>query len=184
MPRKRNSEPQWDLLAENSATQLGFFTKDEAQEAGISSALLAHHSKVGKVEHVYRGVYRFPHVPHDDLEDLVALWLLSAREGVFSHETALALLQLSDVLPNSVHLMVPTRWRRRRFPVHTELHYVSEMPTEIQWFGAVPITRTMRTLQDCQAMHTPPELIAQAVTQAVARGLITRSEAEQLRVQT
>ena len=181
MPVRGNSKPNWDLLAENSASQQGYFTLGEAQEANISSALLAHHVQVGKVERVYRGVYRFPHVPRDEHEDLVALWLLSAREGVFSHETALALLQLSDVLPSRVHLTLPAAWRRRSFPNHVEHHISAEMPEDRQWFGSVPITRTLRTIQDCRRLNTSPELIAQAIKQAVARGLITRDDADKLR---
>ncbi len=42
-----------------------------------------------------RGVYRLVHFPVGDHEDLTAVWLWSEREGVFSHETALALHDLS-----------------------------------------------------------------------------------------
>ncbi len=176
MPRKGQIAPNWDLLGENSAHQQGFFTLTDAQEAGVSSALLAHHVRTGKVERIYRGVYRFPHVPRDEHEDLTALWLLSARQGVFSHETALSLLQLSDVLPPRVHLSLPTRWRRRGFPAHVEPHFPPEMPADVQWFGPVPITGPLRTIQDCRHAHTSPELLVQAVAQASARGLLSRDD--------
>lgn len=58
---------------------------------------------------VRRGVYRLVHFPAGDHEDLTAVWLWSQHEGVFSHETALALHDLSDVLPSRAHLTLPRR---------------------------------------------------------------------------
>jgi predicted transcriptional regulator of viral defense system len=47
----------------------------------------------------------------------VPIWLWSERVGVFSHETALGLHELSDVLPARIHLTLPAKWRRRRLRV-------------------------------------------------------------------
>jgi len=74
---------------------------------------------------VRRGVYRLVHFPAGDYEDLTTVWLWSEHMGVFSHQTALALHDLSDVLPSQVHLTLPNTWRSRRLrvPEGVVLHY-------------------------------------------------------------
>ncbi|WP_228565192.1 hypothetical protein [Myxococcus sp. AB036A] len=56
---------------------------------------------------------------------MVAVWLWSEQQGVFSHQTALALHNLSDVLPHRVHLTLPANWKQRRFrgPADTVFHH-------------------------------------------------------------
>ena len=109
--------PDWDHLFEIGAAQEGLFTARQAAEAGYSPQLLAHHLGAGRMSRVRRGVYRIVHFPAGDHEDLTAIWLWSDREGVFSHQTALALHDLSDVLPAQVHLTLPEGWRKRRLRV-------------------------------------------------------------------
>ena len=74
---------------------------------------------------VRRGVYRVVHFPASEHEDLIVLWLWAGQVGVFSHETALALHDLSDALPGKVHMTVPSSWRRRRLriPAGLVLHF-------------------------------------------------------------
>ncbi|MCY1071988.1 hypothetical protein OV090_45000 [Nannocystis sp. RBIL2] len=109
-------------------------------------------------------------------EDLAEIWLQSDREGVFSHETALALYDLSDVLPAKIHITLPTSWRRRRRPDGAVVHYAEVPPEDRDWFGAVPVTSVRRTLRDCAASFLSPELLKQAAMQALRRGRVVRSE--------
>lgn len=102
MTRRAAPRPDWNRLYETAAAQEGTFSTKQAAEAGYSPQLLAHHLKSGRVARVRRGVYRLVHYPAGEHEDLVAIWLWSERAGVFSHETALRLFELSDVLPSRV----------------------------------------------------------------------------------
>jgi hypothetical protein len=83
--------------------------------------------------------------------NLVTVWLWSDREGVFSHQTALLLHQLSDVLPAQVNMTLPGSCRHRRFrlPDGVVLHFAELSKSERTWFGAVPVTTVARTLNDC-----------------------------------
>jgi len=130
-----------------------------------------------------RGVYRVVHFPASHREDLVVLWLWSQQEGVFSHETALALHDLSDALPSRAHLTLPTGWRRRRLrvPVGLVLHFADVGARDRSSFGAVPVTAPLRTLTDCIEANLAPGLIDQATSQARRRGLITAAEESRLR---
>lgn len=53
-----------------------------------------------------RAVYRVVGSPASENADLIVLWLWGEQAGVCSHETALALHDLSDALPGEVHLTV------------------------------------------------------------------------------
>lgn len=95
-------------------------------------------------------------------------WLWSEQAGVLSHQTALSLHGLSDVLPAQVHLTLPDAWRRRRFrvPADVVLHHADVAPEERSWFGPVPATSASRTLSDCAKSGLSPELLRQATASA------------------
>jgi len=170
--------PDWDHLFEVAAAQDGMFTTQQAASAGYSSQLLAHHLGAGRMIRVRRGVYRLVHFPASDLEELTVIWLWSDHAGVFSHRTALALHDLSDILPSQAHVTLSASWakRRLRVPDGVVLHYGDVPEGERRWFGPVPATDPARTLTDCAHAHLPPELLRQAALEALHRGLVARSE--------
>jgi predicted transcriptional regulator of viral defense system len=175
--------PDWDSLFEVTQGQDGYFTTAQAAQAGYSRPLLHKHLAGGKIVRARRGVYRVVHFPASDREDLVVFWLWSQQAGVFSHETALALHDLSDALPSKAHLTLPAGWRRRRLrvPAGLVLHFADVGERDRTSFGAVPVTAPLRTLEDCIAADLAPGLLDQAVSQARRRGLITAAEEARLR---
>ena len=179
MSPSRQTGPDWDRLYETALAQEGHFTTQQALDAGYSSQLLVKYLNSGKIIRIRRTVYRLKHFPPGQQEDLVALWLWSDRAGVFSHETALMLHELSDVLPARAHLTVPAKWRRRRLqlPDGVVLHYADVPKRDRAWVGAVPVTSPARTLADCAADYVSPDLLSSAVTQALARGMVSRQQA-------
>lgn len=170
--------PCWDRLYETAAGQSGYVTTRQAAEAGYSTHLLRKHILAGRVTRPQRGIYRLVHFPVGEHEELVTAWLWSDQAGVISHQTALSLHGLSDVLPAQVHLTLPAAWRRRRFrvPAGVVLHHADVVPEERSWFGPVPATSAGRTLSDCASSGLSPELLRQAAQQALRRGLVTRRE--------
>ena len=178
MNEATTSSPDWGRIFEIAAAQDGLFTTRQAATAGYSPQLIAHHLSAGRIVRVRRGVYRLVHFPAGDHEDLTAVWLWSEQEGVFSHQTALALHDLSDVLPAQVHLTLPDAWctRRLRVPDGVTLHYRDVAECDRRWFGPVPATAPLRTLVDCAAGHLPPEQLRGAAIDALARGLVVRRE--------
>jgi len=179
MSPSRQTGPDWDRLYETALAQEGHFTTQQALDAGYSSQLLVKHLNSGKIIRVRRTVYRLKHFPPGQQEDLVALWLWSDRAGIFSHETALMLHELSDVLPARAHLTVPAKWRRRRLqvPDGAVLHYADVPKRDRAWVGAVPVTSPARTLADCAADYVSPDFLSSAISQALARGMVSRPQA-------
>src|SRR5258708_32172472 len=110
-------EPVCQALYDIASSQEGLFTTQQAAAAGYSAPLLAHHQKPGPIARIRGGIYRLVHFPSGEQEELVTAWLWTDSQGVLSHQTALALHGLSDVLPARIHLTLPLSWRSRRFRV-------------------------------------------------------------------
>ncbi|MCR9165651.1 MAG: type IV toxin-antitoxin system AbiEi family antitoxin domain-containing protein [Nannocystaceae bacterium] len=180
MPRRGPSDavPDWDALYESAAASAGYVDTSVAHDAGFSNQLLAYYVKVGRLARVARGIYRLAHFPASEHEDLVVVWLWSDREGVFSHETALALHDLSDALPAVHQLTLPSAWssRRMRVPEGVELHYADLEDDDVGWVGSIPVTSPRRTLGDSAREGVSPELVEQAAAQIARRGLLSRAE--------
>ena len=175
---RSNGKPDWDRLYETAGAQDGYFTTQQAAAAGYSSQLLLKHIHAGRVARPRRGVYRLVHFPSGEHEELAVVWLWSERAGVFSHQTALSLHGLSDVLPAQIHLTLPAAWRRRRLrvPPGVVLHHGDVPPEDRAWFGPVPATSPRRTLADCARDLVSPEHLRQAAQQALRRGLVVKDD--------
>lgn len=181
--RKPPNQPDWDGLFDIAQAQSGYFTTAQAAQSGYSRPLLHKYLATGKMARVRRGVYRLVHFPPSEHEDLVVLWLWSEQAGVFSHETALALHDLSDALPGKVHLTVPPSWRRRRLrvPAGLVLHFADVGDLDRASYSAVPVTAPLRTLRDCIEANVAADLVRQGILQARRRGIVsTKDEARLL----
>jgi predicted transcriptional regulator of viral defense system len=183
VPFSPHGPPNWDRLFEIAVGQDGHFTTKQAADAGYSPQLLIKYLKNGRVTRVRRGVYRIVHFPAAEHEDLATIWLWSEKAGVFSHETALMLHNLSDALPRKVSLTLPANWVRRRLrvPKGVLIHHADVPKSDRVEIGPVPVTNPLRTLSDCVTAHVAPELIDAAVKQARGRGLIDKDDVKVIR---
>lgn len=99
-------------LYEIAEPQYGFFTTKQAKEAGYDESKHAYHVRAGNWMREHRGIYRLRNFPSPERPDLM-LWFLWSRDrndvprGVYSHDTALALYDLSDVNPAKLHMTIP-----------------------------------------------------------------------------
>ncbi len=177
--------PRWNDLFGKAQEQAGYFTTRQAADHHISTALLTHHLKNGQLRHAGRGIFRFVRYPSSDRDELVPLWLWSNRMGVFSHDTALSLLGLSDLAPIHVEMTVPSGWEGRRLksPQGVILHFAKIPQTERSFWGPVPITTALRTLNDCAEAGTERQFLLQAVREAQRRGLLVRADTPRLKPQ-
>jgi predicted transcriptional regulator of viral defense system len=154
--------------------QGGYFNAGQARAHAVSRQLLDHHLRRGRFERVRRGLYRVQGFPRDEHDDMREAWMaVGITDALLSHESALALLDLSDTIPDAVHLLVPRRHRGLRRPSGTILHTrpdSEEIATV--WRDGLPLTAPVRTLLDV-ADRVQPEQLAMAVGQAMRRGLLT-----------
>lgn len=170
-------KPDWRALSQIAYPQGGYFRTAQAAAAGFSNQLLRKHRLAGRFVRSLRGVYRLADVPLGEHHDLMELWLWSEEVGVFSHETALALHELSDALPSRVHMTVPSSWSRRSaVPRLLALHYANVPAGDRTWVGSIPVTTVARTLRDAVDAGVDPDLVAQAIAEGRARKLLDRSD--------
>ena len=81
--------------------QAGYFTAAQARVCGFSRALLSHHARSGRFPRISHGLYRFREYPSSPREHVLAAWLAVGKDvSVVSHESALDLLDLSDIIPD------------------------------------------------------------------------------------
>jgi predicted transcriptional regulator of viral defense system len=155
------------------------FTARQARERGYSAQLLAHHARTGRFARVRRGLYRLSDYPTGEHEEIRAAWLtVGVERAIVSHESALVLHQLSDVLPNTVHLLVSREHRGIRAPAGVTLHTTTTpIPDdEITTRNGIRVSTPSRAILDAASSGTAPEQIQMATRQALAEGRTTPSQ--------
>lgn len=169
-------------LFEIASEQGGYFTAEQARASGYSFALLSHHVRSGRFIRIRRGLYRLREYPSSPREDVLAAWLALGKEvAVVSHESALDLLDLSDVIPEAAHLTVPRS--RRHLPalpgvkIHTTVR--SLRPSDLAYRDGMVVTSATRSILDAAETGTAPDQVELAVVQAIERGLTTPDQLRQ-----
>ena len=180
--RRPASRPDRARLFGIASEQGGYFNAHQARACGFSRALLTHHVKSGQFVRVRRGLYRFREYPSSPREQVLIAWLTVGKDSaVISHESALDLLSLSDVVPHVVHLTVARS--RRNLPsipgvkIHTTVR--PPRPDERVVRDGMLVTSATRSLLDAAQAGTAPEQIELAVVQAIERGLATARQLRQ-----
>lgn len=150
--------------------QGGYFDRRDAHRYGISDSLLSYHTRTGRFERVLPGVYRLRVAPIGPYDELLLAWVWTNYRGAISHESALALYDLGDVLPTRVHVTVPRPFHRTSAPFQVHLAPLPE--DEVQTYNGVCVTTPARAIVDAAATGTDPTQIHKAVREALGRGLV------------
>ncbi len=164
-------------LYEIAERQAGYFSARQARQAGVSKALLSHHVRSGRFLRLRRGVYRLAHFPETPYADLFTAWLAAGERAVISHESALLLYGLTDLLPAETHLTVP-RTASRRLP-GVRFHTARLTPQEITTRQGLPVTTLPRTMTDLIRSGVAEEWVKQAIHQALKRGMVSEAALEE-----
>lgn len=164
--------PNHRALYQIAEQQAGYFSAAQARQVSFSRSLLSYHVGTGRFSRVRPRVYRFTQFPASSREDLFIAWLHAGPDAVISHDSALALYDLSDLLPSQVHVTVPRTASRRRPGLC--FHTKGLEPEDITRYEGLPVTTVRRTLVDVAAAGLADEQVEQAIQEAVRRGLVTR----------
>lgn len=169
-------KPNHTCLFDTSTSQQGHFTSAQARECGFSWERLSNNTKTGRFIRIWRGIYRLRDFPWYPREGIVAAWLAVGKESaVVSHESALDLLELSDVIPYATHLTVPRSRRNLPKLLGVRIHTTTRPfgPHDIVIRDGMKVTSPARTILDAAEAGTAPEQIEMAIWQALARGIAT-----------
>ena len=183
---KRSSKDSEARLFAVAETQGGFFTARQAADAGFDRTHHAYHVRKGNWVREYRGVYRLTRFPMTERPDLIR-WSLWSRnrddqtQGIYSHQTALDIYDLSDLMPAKLHMTLPRSFRRNaEIPPILILHYNDLSADELEEREGYRVTSPIRTLADVRHI-VALDLFSQAFNEAKTRGLITGADVERYR---
>jgi predicted transcriptional regulator of viral defense system len=171
------SDIDHDALYRQAEAQAGYFTAQQALDVGMDRSTLSHHARSGgRYERIRPGLFRMRHFPSSPFEHVMTAWLPLRRAGaVVSHESALELHELSDLISDAVHLTVPRAERGLRRRNGIRLHTTNKPPgeAEVQTIAGLPVTSPERSIVDALEAGAQPEQIDLAVHQALRRVLTT-----------
>lgn len=170
-------------LYDTAELQQGYFTTKQAVAAGYPDNTHTYHVKNGDWVREYRGIYRLAHFPFTDHPDFMFcyLWSMNRKEepeGVFSHDSALSLYDLSDLNPARIHMSVPFNFRRSTpIPKMLVLHKNTLTEQDIRGMDGFKVTRPVRAVLDLLKDGTVSEdFIAQAIDQGLQTGKIIKKD--------
>jgi predicted transcriptional regulator of viral defense system len=170
-------------LTTMAASQGGYFTSKQAAAIGYTAPKRNYHVHVGNWVRERRGIFRLSTQPLPVRPDLILWWLWSRNrqeqpQGVYSHQTALSLHELTDVMPSRLHMTVPKTFRRSAaIPKSVVLHIADVPPSDIELIEGVPVTKALRTLVDVATSgEVPLPDLKLAFAEATRSGKITRAE--------
>jgi len=168
-------------------SQQGFFTTKQAIRSGFAEKTHSYHVNTGNWIREHRGIYRLADFPTPERPDLMLWYLWSQNrqevpDGIYSHETALSLHELSDIMPSKLHMTVPRDFRRNSMiPEILILHRAHVDKSDVQEMYGVRVTRPMRTIVDLlQSRQVDRSQLKLAVNEAIRRGLIGNREIDRM----
>src|SRR6266849_1980656 len=175
-------------LFEIAEGQQGFFTTKQAKAARFAENTHPYHVQAGNWIREHRGIYRLSSFPRGERPDLM-IWSLWSRnrgelaQGVYSHQTALSLYDLSDIMPAKLHMTVPRSFRRNsEIPRVLVLHFADLSQNDIGAAHGVRVTKPLRTMLDLlEGGEVPPATLREALREGLRRGLIRRTEIAEAR---
>ena len=174
-----------DHLYSLAESQQGYFTSGQAVDCGYPTSSHVYHMKRGSWLREGRGIYRLARFPASD-DGQYERWALWSRnrqgvpQGVISHQTALALYDLSDLMPGRIHMTVPPGFRRNSaLPEVLILHRGKLTDGDVEVRQGYRVTRPLRAVTDLlDAPAVSLGHLRQALREGLERGLIARAEME------
>lgn len=174
---------EYEKVLDIATDQFGYVTTAQAVAQSVNRNAIRMMATRGVLERVSWGVYRLPTFPVSTFAEYMeaSLWPAGVQ-GVISHESALAIRDLSDVNPPKIHITVPKTFRvRRAVPRHMVIHHADLPHTDIAPVEGVPTTTVRRAVEDCHRTHLGPAILRQAIEDGEREGYLRPDEALELR---
>lgn len=175
----------YEVVFDIAADHYGYVTQEQARVHGIPAQRLVVMEDRGLLERRRQGLYRLVAMPATSLDPYMeaALWPVGVQ-GVLSHDTALGLHGLSDLMPAKIHLTVPRSHRTRRdVPSQYVVHREDLDPVEITSHEGIPIVTPAAAIRQAYRAHLGPALVRQAIDDGERNGRLSQRAAADLRAE-
>ena len=163
-------------LFETASLQQGYFTAKQAIRDGFSYRMHTHYRQNGEWLEIDRGIFRLAQFPNSPDEDFVR-WSLWSRDrngrpqAVISHESALSIHDLSDVMPSKIYFTVPPGFRKKA-PKGCVIYRGRISDDEKEQREGFFVTNPLRTIIDSAASNFSIDYLEQAIQEACDKGMI------------
>jgi predicted transcriptional regulator of viral defense system len=154
--------------------QAGYFSLQQARQLGLQRNQVYREIERGKFIKAGYGVYRFVQFPASNFEEIHRAVLSAGKNAVVGFQSALYVYELSDIIPDEIHLILPPTASRRR--VGIRVHTTQLEPDDITSFEGLPITTVAKTIIDCAFANVGDEEVRLAILQSLRRGMTTREK--------
>lgn len=169
-----------DTLIAVSEGQDGYFTTEQARNAGLALHALAGLEQAGHLEREQYGVYRLARWPSGKWPGLWRTFLWATRidaRAAFSYRTALELHDVSDLNPAKIDVTFPRKARvRSKKPPAIVTHRSDLLEEDVEYREGFRVTTLYRTLLDLATDN----LARDAVADVLDRGASARLSSVQL----
>jgi predicted transcriptional regulator of viral defense system len=171
----------YNALMEIAVDQYGYVTTEEAAAVGVVADRLRTMAKRGLLKRIAYGLYRVDAVPMVGLEEYMEATLWPRGGGVLSHDTALDLHDVCHINPAKIHVTIREDLRiTRKVPSLFVLHHRVLDARDLTYHEGIPVVTAARAIRDCIETYVGTHLIAQAIPNARARGMITKAQEAEL----
>ncbi len=163
-------------LFEIASLQQGYFTAKQAVRAGFSYRMHSHYKQSGQWLEIDRGVFRLAQFPNSTDEDYVrrSLWSRDRAgepQAVISHDSALSIHGLGDVMPSKIHFTVPSGFRKKT-PKGCVIHKGMVSADEKEQREGFFVTKPLRTIIDSAEANLSIDYLEQAIKEACDKGML------------
>lgn len=156
------------------AANRGYVTPDIADGASVPLVEVRKLASRGGLDHVSRGVYRFPDVVDDERTPFYAAVLSVGTDAYLTRDSVLAFHGLALVNPRRIRVGT-TRRVRRKLPDHIEVIRDDLPAADRTVYDGLPSATVERALRDCIGTAMGDRL-ADAADRARDEGLIRRRD--------
>lgn len=154
--------------------QAGYFSLQQARQLGLQRNQVYRDIERGKFIKASYGVYRFVQFPASNFEEIHQAVLSAGKNAVVGFQSALYVYELSDIIPDEIHLILPSTASRRRDGIR--VHTIQLEPDDIASFEGLPITTVAKTMIDCAFANVGDDEVRLAILQSLRRGMTTREK--------
>ncbi len=167
-----------EQLRELAMDQHGLVTTEQALGEGVTHANLSMLVSRGRLQRVAHGVYRVPQVAETSADEYqLAVFWTGTPGACLSHETALSVRGLSDVIPEQIHVTVPLSRRiRRRGGEQYVVHREDLTPEDMSWWEGIPMVTVSTAIRQCIETGLPTYLIKQALRVSSGTSVLSAGE--------
>ena len=173
-------------LIEVANAQGGYFTAKQALRCGYSHRIQKYHVETKHWIKEDRGLFRFDFLYSKYDEYFKAIFITRDRndlpQGVISHESALFIHELGEIIPHKVHITVPKTYRKKFTEKKYSIFKEDLEQNEITNKEGIPLTTPIKSIIDVFE-RIDLEQIEKIINEASKKGYVNQHIIETSRTQ-